>query len=150
MPVGDVDLGSVHEAAAARLHQGDQLYTKGRRELVELLATIGRPATVPDLLAAQPRLTQSSVYRNLAVLEELGIVDKVTSSDDRARYELAETLIGHHHHMICVSCGRVDDFVVSAPMEHQLGSVLADAVGESGFRPSGHRLDVIGVCEGCP
>ena len=144
-----IDLAQVHDSAASRLRGAEQMYTTGRRELVELLASTGRPATIPDLLAERPKLTQSSVYRNLAMLEEVGIVQKVVSSDDRARYELAEDLMGHHHHLICVECGRVDDFVVSARAEKSIENLLGDAIGDSGFQPSGHRLDVIGTCADC-
>ena len=131
------------------LRSADQFYTSGRRELVELLATVGRPATIPDVLQLRPKLTQSSVYRNLVVLEGVGVVQKVVSSDDRARYELAEDLIGHHHHLICESCGRVDDFVVSPRDERRVEAVLEQAIGRSGFRPAGHRLDVVGTCAEC-
>ena len=149
-PMGSsVDLGHVHDAAGSLLRVADQFYTSGRRELVGLLASIGRPATIPDLLATRPKLTQSSVYRNLAVLEQVGVVQKVVSSDDRARYELAEDLMGHHHHLICVSCGRVDDFVVSPRAERSVEAVLERAIGETGFRASGHRLDVVGTCAEC-
>ena len=144
-----IDLAQVHEAAASQLRSGDQLYTSGRRELVELLAAMGRPATIPDLLDARPKLTQSSVYRNLAVLEEVGIVQKVVSTDDRARYELAEDLMGHHHHLICVTCGRVDDFVVSTRAEHSIETALEQAIAHTGFRASGHRLDIVGICADC-
>lgn len=144
-----VDLGRVHEASGSLLRAADQFYTSGRRELVGLLATIGRPATIPDLLEMRPKLTQSSVYRNLAVLEQVGVVQKVVSSDDRARYELAEDLMGHHHHLICVSCGRVDDFVVSARGERSVEAVLDQAIGRTGFRAAGHRLDVVGTCAQC-
>jgi len=144
-----IDLAQVHEAVATRLRNDEQLYTSGRRELVELLASAGRPATIPDLLEARPKLTQSSVYRNLAVLEEVGIVQKVVSTDDRARFELTEDLMGHHHHLICVSCGRVDDFVVSRSAELRLEEVLAAAIGSTGFTASGHRLDVVGTCADC-
>lgn len=144
-----LDLAQVHDAAASQLRNGEQVYTSGRRELVELLAAMGRPATIPDLLEARPKLTQSSVYRNLAVLEEVGIVQKVVSSDDRARFELAEDLMGHHHHLICVTCGRVDDFVVSARAERSIEAALQQAVADTGFRASGHRLDIVGVCADC-
>ena len=144
-----IDMGRVHDAAATQLRQADQLYTSGRRELVQLLASLGRPATIPDLLESRPKLTQSSVYRNLAMLDEVGVVQKVVSSDDRARYELAEDLMGHHHHLICVECGRVDDFVVSSRAERSLETVLERAIGSSGFRASGHRLDVVGTCAEC-
>ena len=150
MTAAALDLGQLHAAAAGRLRAVDQRYTSGRRELIDVLASVGRPATIPELLHVQPRLTQSSAYRNLAMLEELGIVQKVVSSDDRARYELAEDLMGHHHHMICVGCGRVDDFVVSTQAERGLASALKRAVSDTGFRPSGHRLDVVGLCPTCP
>ena len=53
------------------------------------------------------------MYRNLVVLEQAGVVRRVTSTDDFARYELAEDLTEHHHHLICSSCGTVDDFTAS-------------------------------------
>jgi Fe2+ or Zn2+ uptake regulation protein len=144
-----VEMGRVHEAAGALLRNAEQRYTSGRRELVGLLAAVGRPATIPDLLATRPKLTQSSVYRNLAVLEGVGVVQKVVSSDDRSRYELAEDLMGHHHHLICVSCGRVDDFVVPPRAERTVEAVLERAIGDTGFRAAGHRLDVVGICAQC-
>jgi Fe2+ or Zn2+ uptake regulation protein len=147
--IEQINLGHVHDAAVTRMRAADQRYTSGRRQLVELLAGLGRPATIPDLLANRPKLTQSSVYRNLAILEEVGVVQKVVSSDDRARYELSEDLMGHHHHLICLGCGLVDDFVVPATAERNLEGVLERAIGASGFRPSGHRLDVVGLCARC-
>lgn len=144
-----IDLASVHDAALTRLRAVDQMYTTGRRELVELLASIARPATIPDLLEGRPKLTQSSVYRNMTVLEEVGVVQKVVSTDDRARYELSEELMGHHHHLICTSCGRVDDFVVPTRAEQSLEAILERAIGDTGFRPTGHRLDIVGVCADC-
>ena len=144
-----IDIGRVHDSVGTRVRAAEQMYTSGRRELVELLAHLGRPATIPDLLENRPKLTQSSVYRNLAILESVGVVQKVVSTDDRARYELSEDLMGHHHHLICVSCGRVDDFVVPANAERKLESILASAIDTSGFRPSGHRLDLVGTCVDC-
>jgi len=144
-----LDLDQVHEAAATRLRAAGQLYTAGRRELVEMLAGLARPATIPDLLDTRARLTQSSVYRNLSVLDEVGVVQKVVSSDDRSRYELADDLIGHHHHLICERCGRVDDFVVPTQTEQTLQAALERAVDAHGFRAHGHRLDVLGTCATC-
>ena len=89
------------------------------------------------------------MYRNMTDLEAAGIVQKVIGTDDRTRYELAEALIGHHHHSICVHCGKVDDFVVPPATEHTLESALSDALASAGFRPTGHRLDVVGVCAAC-
>jgi Fe2+ or Zn2+ uptake regulation protein len=143
------DLAELHQIAERRLRDATLVYTKGRRELVELLAGLTRPATMPELLELRPRLTQSSMYRNMTDLESVGIVQKVVGADDRTRYELAEDLIGHHHHSICTRCGAVDDFVVPARTEKTLEAALAKALGDSGFQPTGHRLDVVGVCASC-
>ena len=54
-----IDLGQVHDAAASLLRSADQLYTSGRRELVELLASTGRPAnrTPNKPLQLSPKMT---------------------------------------------------------------------------------------------
>lgn len=140
----------IHDVIAVRLRDAGQKYTSGRRELVDLLVEFGRPATVPDLLDRRPKLTQSSMYRNMVDLEAAGVVQKVLGADDRARFELAESIIGHHHHLVCIECGAVDDFVVTPSSEHAIEAVLADAVAATGFRPTGHRLDVLGRCARCP
>jgi Fur family ferric uptake transcriptional regulator len=139
----------LHDAVGARLRTASQRYTSGRRQLVELLADAARPETIPELLERAPSLAQSSAYRNLVVLEEAGVAHRVVTSDERARYELAEDLMGHHHHLICTSCGRVDDFTVSARMERNLETALSNAVSGTGFRPAAHRFDVIGTCARC-
>lgn len=139
----------VHDLINQRLRDAEQLYTKGRRELVELLLAVGRPATMQELLERRPKLTQSSLYRNMVDLEGAGVVQKVVGADDRLRFELAEELIGHHHHLICTECGNVDDFVVPSRTERTLEAALAKALGESGFQATGHRLDILGVCANC-
>jgi Fe2+ or Zn2+ uptake regulation protein len=144
-----VELSELHQIAGQRLSDAELLYTKGRRELVELLSGLTRPATMPELLDMRPRLTQSSMYRNMTDLETAGVVQKVVGADDRTRYELAEELIGHHHHSICTACGAVDDVVIPARTERTLESALANAVEMTGFLATGHRLDVIGLCAQC-
>ena len=139
----------LHDAVALRLRAADQRYTAGRRQLVELLVAAPRPETIPEILHRAPALAQSSAYRNLVVLEECGVAHRVVTSDERARYELAEDLMGHHHHLICTSCGRVDDFTVSPQMERSLEAALERAVDGTGFHAAAHRLDVIGTCASC-
>jgi Fe2+ or Zn2+ uptake regulation protein len=138
-----------HELVASRLGETGQFYTKGRRELVELLISAGRPSSIPELLDLRPRLTQSSLYRNMTDLESVGIIQRVAGTDDLSRYELSEDILGHHHHTICTECGAVDDFVVPTRAERSLESALDKALGDIGFRPSTHRLDVLGTCAAC-
>jgi Fe2+ or Zn2+ uptake regulation protein len=140
----------VHAAAAERLAALGQRYTRGRRMLVEALEGARRPLTIGDLLRDRPSLPQSSAYRNLSVLEQAGVVHRVVTSDEFARYELTESLTEHHHHhLICSSCGSVADFTVSKRMERTLEDVLARAAEDAGFQAEHHRLDLVGVCADC-
>lgn len=140
---------AVHDVVAERLRRAGQLYTRGRRQLVDALLATDRPSTIPELLAGHPGMAQSSSYRNLFILEQVGAVHRITTSDDHARFELAEDLVGHHHHLICGTCGRVDDFTVSPELEATLEAALTKAARSNGFRPAGHRLDLLGTCRTC-
>jgi len=143
------DLPAIHDRVGARLAGLDQRYTSGRRHLVELLARAGRPVTMPELLAMDRDLPQSSVYRNLDVLERTELVRRVTTGSDHACYELAEPILGHHHHLICVECGRVADIRLDEAFEQRIDDELARAADEAGFAPLHHTLDLHGRCPTC-
>jgi Fe2+ or Zn2+ uptake regulation protein len=141
----------LHAVVTARLRRDDQRYTPRRRALVEVLAGTDAPLTIPQIIERRPDLALSSAYRNLAVLERAGVIHRiVTTTDEFARYELAEELTQrHHHHLICAGCGDVADFIVPAPLERRLGEALADAARDAGFRIDHHRLDLVGLCANC-
>jgi len=138
-----------HDLVSARLHEAGQIYTKGRRELVDLLVRAGRPASIPEMLEMRPGLTQSSLYRNMADLESVGIVRRVVGANDPTRYEFSVDVIGHHHHTICAVCGVVDDFFMPAAAERNIETSVDKALARTGFQPSTHRLDVFGTCPNC-
>ncbi len=140
---------ALHDAVAQRLSAGGHIYTSGRRSLVEALAGIERPLTIPELVQQRPALRQSSAYRNVGVLEELGVVVRILSGAEHARFELSDDLLGHHHHVICTACGRVEDFTVPARVERTIHDALQQAVDATGYEPEGHRFDVLGVCPAC-
>jgi Fur family transcriptional regulator, ferric uptake regulator len=138
----------LHSAVASRLRLLDQRYTSNRRSLVDALTRSGRPLT-PAELAAGDNGAVSSLYRNLGVLEEAGVLRRVASTDGQARYELAEELTEHHHHLVCRRCGRVEDVDAPGPLEKAVARELEQVATASGFRPEEHRLDVVGVCADC-
>ena len=139
----------LHDTAAARLRDVQQRYTRGRHALVAVLATAGRPLSIPEILAAGPSIPQSSVYRNLTVLEQANVVRKVQGGDEFSRFELAEDLTSHHHHLVCVSCGSVDDYTVPLRFERSMAKAIDEIAAETGFRADFHRLDLVGVCARC-
>lgn len=137
-----------HEVAA-RLQDVRQRLTPKRAAIVDVLADASRPLTIPEILLAGDGLAQSSVYRNLVLLEEAGVVHRIVTADEFARYELAEELTGHHHHLICSSCGRVEDVPASSTLEASLADAVAQIDQATGFRTKAHRIDLVGLCRDC-
>lgn len=139
----------LHEITAQRLRLEGQRYTRNRHALVEILGDADRPLALAEVLAQDDALAQSSVYRNLAVLEAAGVVRRVAATDEFARYELAEDLTEHHHHLLCTGCGSVEDFVLPVRVERAVDTALAAVADEVGFQGVHHRLDLLGLCGRC-
>ena len=140
----------MNEIALEKLRHDGQRYTTGRRAVLQTLAEVASPVTIPMILHRQPDLAQSSVYRNLAVLESAGLVTKISMGDEHAHYELAEELTQHHHHhLVCTGCGTVGDVTLSPTVERALDKALAQAAAASSFQLHDHRLDLLGLCAAC-
>ncbi len=146
----------VHIEVARRFVQHDQRYSSKRRAIVAMLETSDRPLTITEILqlsknfkGTKNAIVQSSLYRNLVVLEEVGAVQKVVSTDDNGRYELNEEILGHHHHLLCSKCGDVRDVVIPENLEKNLDATLTQIAKRSGFKLDQHRLDLIGRCKKC-
>ena len=97
-PSGHSSGYDVHHLVASQLAASEQRYTDNRRQLVDILVDTEGPVTIADILDQGEDLAQSSAYRNLVVLEEAGVVHRIITSDDHARFELTEAVTGHHHH----------------------------------------------------
>jgi Fe2+ or Zn2+ uptake regulation protein len=141
---------SLREAVATRLQRAGQRPTASRDALVAVLARGGRPLTIPEILAADAALAQSSVYRNLVLLEQAGVVHRIVTNAEFARFELAEDLTGdHHHHLICATCGAVEDVPASPAIERALHGAIDEIERATGFRTATHRIDLVGTCRDC-
>ncbi len=139
----------LHTKVADRLAAIGQRYTSGRRLLVDALVRAGSPLPLPAILTRHRALKQSSVYRNLAALEQAGVVRRVLTDEGFGRYELTEDLTGHHHHLVCSNCGAVEDVDFEPGFEETLEAQLADLADRTGFSAVSHRLDLIGLCRRC-
>jgi len=147
--VSSVTADDVDDAVADLLREADQRYTSGRQRLVAALQAGDGPLTIAQILEADDSQVQSSVYRNLTILESAGAVTRIVTSDEYARYELAEHLTGHHHHLICRTCGGVEDFSLDSKTEYELDQAFHQAGSQTGFLVEEHRLDLLGTCQKC-
>ncbi len=139
----------VHAEVAGRLAVRGERYTRTRRRLVDILARAGMPLTLQDIVRGRTDLPASSAYRNLAWLEDAGLIRRVASEDGFGRYELSEELTGHHHHLLCSGCGRVEDVDIPSDVERRLDRTLDRLARRARFARVSHRLDLIGLCREC-
>jgi Fur family transcriptional regulator, ferric uptake regulator len=139
----------LHGVAERRLRRIDQRYTSGRRAIVELLVSAGHPVSIGDIAERLPGLPRSSAYRHLTDLQAAGLIRRVAASDEFTRFELAEDLTEHHHHLLCVSCGKVTDVTPPDGFEQQVAGAIGTIAKVEGFQAHSHRLDVVGLCAAC-
>ncbi|HXN59429.1 MAG TPA: Fur family transcriptional regulator [Acidimicrobiales bacterium] len=139
----------LHDLVEICLKRIDQRYTPGRRAIVEFLASHGHPVSISDIAAELPEVPRSSAYRHLVDLQSAGVVRRIAASDEFARFELAEDLTEHHHHLLCTSCGRVIDVTPTPAFERTVDRVVEELAARQGFHPTSHALDIIGKCASC-
>jgi Fur family ferric uptake transcriptional regulator len=113
---------------------------------MSLFATLQNNPALPikELIGKIDSHDQSSVYRNVNLFEELGIVNRLRLGWN-TRLELSDKFIHHHHHITCVSCGEVWALDEDEVIEKRLSS-LATA---QGFKTLEHNLEIRGECQKC-
>jgi Fe2+ or Zn2+ uptake regulation protein len=139
----------LHDLVEDRLRRVDQRYTDGRRALVDVLAAADGPVSIGDIADRLPDLPRSSAYRHLVDLQTAGVIRRVAANDEYARFELAEDLTEHHHHLLCTNCGTVSDITPTASFERTIARQLDFLAQAQGFEPHSHRVDVLGLCALC-
>lgn len=133
-----------------RLLDHEVRYTKGRRAVVDMLARASGPMSAAELSdVLQPEVPLSSIYRTLAVLEEAGVVSHHLGSKGLTRFELAEWLTGHHHHLVCVACGSVADIDIPPSQEESVRSLVSEIAALGSFEATDHALEIEGRCARC-
>ena len=133
-----------------RLAEVEVRYTKGRRRVIDALANADGPRSAAELnRIIGESVPLSSLYRSLAVLEEAGVLAPHYSSARLTRYELAEWLSGHHHHLVCLDCGQVQDLPLSSGVEDRLVELVAAVARDVSFTETSHTLEIEGRCGRC-
>lgn len=88
-----------------------------------------------------PNMSVATVYNNLRVFRQVGLVRELTYGDASSRFDFVTS---KHYHVICTNCGKIVDFHYPGldEVEH-----LASHV--TGFQISHHRMEVYGLCPDC-
>lgn len=131
--------------AVDQLKSGGVRMTPQRYAILEYLLDTNVHPTADDIyrtLSPQyPSLSVATVYNNLKLFVEAGLVRELTYGDDSSRFDAD---LSDHYHAICTECGSMVDF------EHPpIQAVEQAAARATGFQVQGHRMEVYGVCPAC-
>ena len=119
--------------------------TVQRQVVLEELRNLAWHPTAAELyeLARRrvPKISLATVYRNLEVLAQMGVIRKVMVGGAETRFDGD---VDRHYHVCCVHCGRVDD-ARGAPDD----LVKGDVESLNGYEIVGFRLHFLGICPAC-
>lgn len=88
-----------------------------------------------------PDLSMGTVYRNLRILTEQGLIGKIDFGSTFDRYD---AIVSPHYHFICDRCGTITDLAI--PVDERLNERVSNF---SGHRARRHRIEFFGICESC-
>jgi len=84
----------------------------------------------------------ATVYRVLTQFEEAGLVKRHNFEGGRSVFELDQG--EHHDHLVCVSCGKVEEFV-----DETIECRQQQIAEQANFKMTDHSLTIYGVCQDC-
>jgi Fur family ferric uptake transcriptional regulator len=120
--------------------------TRQRAAVAALLAELEdfRSAQeVHDLLRHRgERVGLTTVYRSLQMLADAQEVDVLRTADGETAYRRCSR--GHHHHLVCRSCGRTIE--VDGPAVERWAQRVA---AENGYADVSHTVEIFGTCADC-
>ncbi|ALC81645.1 MULTISPECIES: Fur family transcriptional regulator [Bacillus] len=126
------------------LKENGYKYTSKREDMLQLFARSDKYLSAKDVLSDlsvdYPGLSFDTIYRNLSLYADLGILETTELSGEKL-FRFVCSFSHHHHHFICLACGRTKE-IDACPM---------DAVNENfkGYEISGHKFEVYGTCPDC-
>ena len=94
------------------------------------------------MLDGGEEISLATVYRVLTQFEQAGLVTRHHFEGGHSVFELDEGK--HHDHILCVKCGRVDEFVDGVIEERQ-----RKIAQEKGYDMTDHSLYIFGICQKC-
>ena len=119
--------------------------TTQRQIILEELAKVTSHPTaneVYDMVRRRlPRIGLGTVYRNLELMAEGGLILKLEVGGTQKRFDAT---IHPHYHIRCVQCSKVDD--IEIPVQHHINEIASVACD---YQILGHHIEFSGICEAC-
>lgn len=135
-----------HVELVQALRRSGHRLTPQRESVLTVMAENAQHLTAEEILARvrarYPYLNKSAVYRALALLTELGLVNQTDLGRGRIEYELHRH--PHHHHLICRRCQQMTQ------IDHALLATLGEKLARDfGFQADLDHFAIFGTCKKC-
>ncbi|MEJ5242681.1 MAG: transcriptional repressor [Desulfomicrobiaceae bacterium] len=122
----------------------DMRLTSQRQVILEELRSVTTHPTAEEVYAMAkrrlPRISLGTVYRNLDVLADLGLVRVLEMASQQRRFDAD---MRPHHHIRCQVCGRVDDIWQPLALSMDLHAL------DTPYHVTGYELELTGICPQC-
>ena len=125
-----------------RLELRGHRITTSRMRVLEALLDAPAHFTVDDVLRQASDVGRATVFRTMKLLQDLNVVCRVMMENGSLHYRLSTR--GHHHHLVCRSCGQVADFA-----NCDVSSLIDQLARSTDYQIEGHWLEVYGRCASC-
>jgi Fur family ferric uptake transcriptional regulator len=122
--------------------RGHRVTASRRRVLDAVIAQDSPHFTADDVLHATRNAGRATVFRTMKLLTDLNIVCRVLLDGGALHYRLSAR--GHHHHLVCRDCGRVEDF-----SQCDVEPLVRELAKATDYEIAGHWLEVYGRCHAC-
>lgn len=138
-------MGATVERALEQLKNNGVRMTPQRHAILSyLMGSMAHPTAdeiYKSLSPSFPSMSVATIYNNLRLFVEAGLVRELTYGDASSRFDAD---LSDHYHAICKCCGRIVDFEYPPLLE-----VERAASKTTGFTVEGHRMEIYGVCDLC-
>lgn len=135
----------IEELFKETLRINNLYHTPERLRIFQVLKDQQGPCSIAKLIElTQNFLDKTTVYRNLELFEQIGIITKVYVGW-KYKVELSDQFSPHHHHMTCTNCGQIVVFEESNSFSRELERLQ----NQHGFREQSHSLELKGLCKNC-
>ena len=121
---------------------------KNSRQREAVLQVVRQMCTHPtaeevyrQVLVQCPNISLATVYRNLNLLSEMGVIKKLPLPERADRFDRR---VDHHYHVFCAGCGQLFDAGVE--YFHQIDETIAQ---KTGCIIQGHDIVFQGICKNC-
>lgn len=133
---------------AEKLKAGGERMTPLRGALLAILKKSREPKTPQELLTSLAKrgfnANKTTVYRQLETLARYNVVSAVNFADRVTRYEMVNEN-GHHHHLVCIKCGLIEDVKFKTDLDEKEKMIWK----KHAFRVLQHSLEFFGICKKC-